>query len=298
VAASKQTTSGIEQLMGVLKWGMSPDKVFGHLEKETRTRMEAAIKAATDPQSQDRLRQELIEKLKGLRENYTKFVGKQTPWDVSLVEKEFAHKNNESMVVIWGKEDRRFFFFHNSRLWKIYIAYNADLYQGKTFEDFAQVMERRFGNAERKFTVTLKGDQKMDHLAWPPSGKTLLRAIDNTGFYGNFCLMLVDKSELPSVNAGRKANSPPKDYSDPLVDVVTKGNSAGADENEDIVDRLTGKGTLPPAASDGASAPSEPPVPSSKSGAATEAKSPKKSPSAKKSPPKVNGKNPLEGLDL
>ncbi len=138
----------------------------------------------------------------------------------------------------------------------------------------------------------------MDHLAWPPSGRTLLRAIDNTGFYGNFCLMLVDKNELASVDAGRKVNSPPKDYSDPLIDVVTKGNDTGGDENEDIVDRLTGKGTLPPAASDGPSTPSESPTPSPKARGAAKPKSPKESPSTKKTPAKINAKNPLEGLDL
>ena len=222
-AATKETTVAVDKLMGAYKWGLTSGAVMGQLEKDIRTEMEPVIKATADPLAQDRVRREMMEKVKTLRASLVKFEGKATPWDVSLVDKEFAHKNDETMVPIWGKKDRRFYFFHNDKLWKMYIAFNAELYEGKTFEDFAQVMEARFGRAERKFTTTLKGEQKMSHLAWPPSPTTTLRAIDNTGFYGNFCLVLSDRNELQSVRAGRKANSPKREYSDPLVDAVTKG---------------------------------------------------------------------------
>jgi hypothetical protein len=292
--ATEQTKLGIEKLMGVFKWGMPPQKVFAVLEKDIHAEFEPQVKATQDPMIQDRIRKEKNEKIKELKNNYVKFHGKQTSWDISMVDKEFAHKNNESMAVVWTKKDRRFFFFHNEKLYKLYIAFNADLYQDKTFEDFAQVMEARFGKAERKFTTTIKGDQVMDHLAWPPSGNTLLRAIDNTKLYSNFCLVLAEKSEVENVNSGRKMNSPKKEYSDPLVDQVVKGGGSGGDSEEDIVDRITGKGSRAPSVSDTGTGASPPPSarrPGSGRPEAAPAAKPKKG-------KKVDPKNPLDGLDI
>ncbi len=288
--ATKQTKIGINKLMGKYKFGMSAGKVVKSLQERIRKEMEPVIKSEKDPLKQDRLRRELFAKLKKIKKNYVRFKGKRAPWDVSLIDKEFAHKNNESLAVSWEKKERRFFFFHNGRLWKIFIAFNADLFAGRTFEDFAQAMETRFGKAERKFSVTVSGESKMDHLAWPKSGNTLLLAYDYTGFYGNFCLSLIDAREFGNVKTGRKLNSPKRNYSDPLVEAVTKGGS-GKDANEDIVDQITGQGTTAP--SIGGSSGSSGTSGSSGSSGGTDDYTP---PKRKKR--KVNPKNPLDGLDI
>jgi hypothetical protein len=287
--ATKQTKIGINKLMGKYKFGMSADKVVKSLQERVRKEMEPVIKGEKDPLKQDRLRRELFKKLKKIKKNYVKFTGKRSPWDVSLIDKEFAHKNNETLAVSWEKKERRFFFFHNGRLWKMFVAFNADLFAGRTFEDFALAMETRFGKAERKFSVTLSGESKMDHLAWPKSGNTLLLAYDYTGFYGNFCLSLIDANEFGNVKTGRKLNSPKRNYSDPLVEAVTKGGS-GKDANEDIVDQITGKGIRAPSIGGSSSGSSGT---SGSSGGSTDDYTP---PKRKKR--KVNPKNPLDGLDI
>ena len=220
--------------------------------------------------------------LKKIRKNYVKFIGKKTPWDVSLVDREFGHKNNEAMMVNWGDRDRRFYFFHHARLWKVFIAFNATLYRGKTFNDFAAAMERVFGRAERKFKTNLKGEAEMSHLEWPAARKTKLIAIDQTAFYGNFCLVLTHLPAAKRVKAGRKDNSPKKNYRDPLVRAVTSKNRPGSttDPNADIVDQLTGRGVKAPKRSD---------TPSR-----TTAPTPRK----KKKKKKISTKDPLKDLDI
>jgi hypothetical protein len=294
VVATKQTFAGIEALMGKFKWGMSPGTVTTLLEKQIRDETEPLIKAAPDPMVQDRMRKELEEKVKKLKSDYLKFTGKKTPWDVSLVEKEFAHKNNEAMVVIWTKKERRFFFFFNDRLWKLYIAFNAELFQGKTFVDFAASMEGKFGPSQKVATEAATGEAAAHRQLWPPAGNTLLMAIDNTGFYGNFCLVLLNGEDYENVKTGRKINSPPKDYNDPLVEAVTKGgDEMPRDENEDIVDRITGKGSkVPKITSDSGSGPS---TVKPKSPGSNKPVSDSPPPSKKK---KVNTKDPLDGLDI
>jgi hypothetical protein len=288
--ATKQTSAGITQLMGKFKWGMSDQKVLDLLVKNVRNEWEPDIKQTREPMEQDKKRRELVEKLEQVKKSNVAFTGKTTPWDVSLVDKEFAHKNNESMVVSWEKKERRFYFFHNNKLWKLFIAFNAELFAGKTCEDFAQAMERRFGKAERKFSATLTGDSKMDHLAWPPSEGTLMLAYDLTEFYGNFCLVLIDVKESEMVTAGRKTNSPAREYRDPIVDAVTADPNSNVDVNEDIVDKITGKGARAPNISD-----SEPPPSVPAKGPAKGTKAGTSKDTGKK---KENKNNPLEGLDL
>jgi hypothetical protein len=239
--ASEQTTKEVSRLLGKFKWGMHVDKVMAQLEKDIRESYKKRIEREKEPFQQDRLRRERDEALKKLKKDHVRFEGKSTPWDRSLVDQEFVHKNNESLVVRWGERDRRFYFFHEGRLWKVYIAFNASLYRDKTFADFAEVMERQFGPAERKYKMSLKGEAVMSHLEWPPAGRTTLIALDNTDFYGNFCLVLIDRKGAKEVRRTRKINAPKKRYRDPLVEAVTRKDSTKRAGPADIVDRITGK---------------------------------------------------------
>jgi hypothetical protein len=291
--ASKAQAKAIGKLLGKFKWGLSSGKVVGMLEKEIRAEFDPKIRKEKDPIAQDKLRREMKGALVKLKKNHVKFTGKRSPWDVSLVENEFAHKNNESMVVRWGKRDRRFFFFHQGRLWKMYIAFNAELFRGKTFGDFTRMMQRRFGEAEAKWKLDVKGDSVMSHLEWPVAGNTVLIALDETAFYGNFCLVLTDKARAAQVREGRKINSPKRNYADPLVSAVAKkkgssSSSGGSDPNADIIDQITGK-------------PQRGVAPSKSSGTARKSPSsgsPDPAPAQKKRKKKLNPKDPLSGLDI
>lgn len=239
--ASKQMVKEVGQLMGKYKWGMTSRAVLNLLANELRQDFKERLKQEKEPLRQDRLRREMGEQIAKLRKDHVKFGGKATPWDVSLVDKEFAHRNNESMLVRWGRRDRRFYFFQADKLWKIYIAFNSDLYRDKTFEDFAGVMQRRFGPAERKFRKTLKGESALSHLQWPLAGATSLVAIDNTEFYGNFCLVLINHKTGLMIQSQRKRAAPSKQYRDPLIDAVTKPGGKGQPTSGNVVEQITGR---------------------------------------------------------
>ncbi|MBK8482726.1 MAG: hypothetical protein IPL40_16435 [Proteobacteria bacterium] len=247
--ASQRPTSAaakeLAALLGKYQWGASSAEVLKLLEQEVRAEFAPSLAETKEPLEQDRLRRKLAEAIEVLRKNYVSFDGQATPWDISLVDKEFAHRTGESLAVRWGKRDRRFYFFHAGRLWKIYIAFNSDLYQGKTFDDFAVVMERRFGPAERKFRTTIKGEATPAYLRWPPIDGTALRAIDNTQFFGNFCLAFADQAGRARVREARKLVRRPRQRRDALVESVLRpvGGAGAVDEN--VVDRLTGQVTAP-----------------------------------------------------
>jgi len=245
VSVSADHLTAVNGLMGNLKWGMTLDQVKAGVTKKIRDSYVAQRSKLSDPIDQDRLRKAEERDVSALTKSYYTFSGARSPWDVSLIEKEFAHRNDESVLVVWEKKERRFYFFHNERLWKIYIAFNSEVYADKTFDDFAAAMEARFGAAERKYRTNLKGEAEESHLEWPAFGKTVLKAIDNTGFYGNFCLVLQDSQKASAVTASRKAKKANGRVhsADHLIDMVTdptKGPDKDLRANENIVDQLTG----------------------------------------------------------
>ncbi|MBW2735394.1 MAG: hypothetical protein JRH20_23670 [Deltaproteobacteria bacterium] len=286
--ASKMTRNEIGKLRGKFKWEMSSQKVIGMLAKQIEDGYEKRLKREPDALKQDRIQREKMATLKKLKKGHVKFTGKRTPWGVSLVEKEFSHKNDESMVVRWGKRDRRFFFFHHGKLWKLYIAFNTALFRGKTFQDFAAMMQRRFGPAEVKWKLDVKGDSQMSHLEWPPAGNTVLLALDETAFYGNFCLVLIDKVAAARVREARKMNNPKKKYSDPLVNAIVPKKGGSSDPNEDVIDQITGKRSPGRTPSSGSS--------SSGSSSSGSSDTPRYTPQKRRK--KLNPKDPLDALDI
>lgn len=299
VQASKEATVAITALLGAYKWGLTVDNVRKQLIADYRKTVDPKIKATKEPLEQDKLRRERMAREAEITKSYVEFTGKRTPWDVSLVDKEFAQKNGESLMYNWGDRDRRFYFFHEETLYKVYIAFNSSIFKGKSFEDFAAVMEKRFGPYKREYRQTIKGEKKLAFLVWPAVGNTQLRAIDNTGFYGNFCLVLTDAQASQRVDEKRAMNrTAPK--GDSLVNsIVGSESESNGDVNDDIVDRITGQDVAAPkSGSDSSSGAKSNKVADNDANVAPPSGS-DVAPTSKKRPnKKLNTKNPLSGLDI
>lgn len=235
----------VSELMGKYKWGMSPEDCLKVIYAEEHARYADQIKKTEDVYQQDQLRhaeQAIDDKIKG---SYTKFDEKKTGWDTSIIAKEFGHNNDESMLVRWEKDQRRFLFFWHDRLYKQYIAFNAEhpVFAGKKFDDFAKLMEDRYGPAQMKMkAMRTKDDVTLDHLEWPPAGDYTLWAIDQSSFYGNFSISLMQTSVYPLVDQSRKEHAPQAVQKDRFIDAVTAPDpNAAADPNADVVDQITGR---------------------------------------------------------
>jgi len=243
--ATAQTARAISELAGKFKWGMSHDEAMKLVLDDIAARYDERIKKETDAFRQDAIRKEMQEQLQKTRGSYVRFDGQKTGWDVSIVDHEFAHHNDESMFVIWEKDQRRFLFFHDDKLWKQFIAFNAEhpAFQGKTFDDFADLIQKRYGPASIVFKkLRTSDDQALDHLEWPPSGDFVLWAIDLTTFYGNYCLSLMQKSAMAEIERTRKENVAQRATGAGMVDAVLQPEKGKpTDENADIVDEVTGR---------------------------------------------------------
>lgn len=237
----------VGELAGKFKWGMSPEDCIKLITAGIHAKYVELIKKEPDIYKQDQLRKDEGDEVQKVKDSYVKFDG-VTPgtkeWSTSIVQSEFAPRNDESMMTLWEKDQRRFLFFWHDRLYKQYIAFNAEhpVFAGKSFDDFAKLIQNRYGPAEMKFTqMKTKADMKLDHLEWPASGDYQLFAIDQSEFYGNFCLVVFQPTTAKQVEQARTEHNTKPAHGNAIIDAVTQSPKQSNDANENIVDQITGK---------------------------------------------------------
>ena len=195
----------LAEKFGGFKFGMTKDEILGVLQKSINERYEEKIKATTDVAVQDRLRKEKKAELARTSSTYVTFDGKKSGWDVSIVETEFAHGTGESMMERWenegGKNNRRFFFFKDQKLWKMYISLDVSMIpeDKRNFDTFKGVMESQYG----------AGLVDGGTISWR-AGEFDARAIDRLKDYGALGLVVEDPKVKTELVAAREAIAPKK----------------------------------------------------------------------------------------
>jgi|GEM_PF-689506 len=293
---------------GTFKWGMKPEEVVAAVRLSVEGKYKKRIEEASqDPGKQVRVREEMTREINAVKKSYTKFEGQKSGWDVSIVGPEFQQGTSEAVLVT--KEDAwtRYFFFFEDGLYKMYLAFNKDALQGKSFTDFGKSMEARYGNAKAVYRdEKTKGgiNHTLDHFAWN-AGPDRLKLVDRSEFYGVYCLVLYDQSTHERVADKRKIVNPGTVEKDELVESVTNRGKAGNDENDDIIDRVVGHETKKPGTEEHADivVPSttgkavSPAAVNSKSGSSSGSSSSPSEGNKKKASKKSND-NPMDGLEL
>jgi hypothetical protein len=239
--ASEQTKKAISDLAGRYKWGMSSQQVIDLVTADIKKAYDEKMKKVKSPAEQDTLRSEMNGELTKVKDSLVKFDGQKTSWDISIIDKEFAHRNQESMMIYWEPTQRRFLFFYEDKLWKQFIALNAELFEGKTFKEFADMVAARYGEPKRVTSTDVRGKEVLDHLEWPPAGDFFLTAVDHTNLYGNYCLVVAQKSILDGMEKHRADANPDKGYKSGIDQVMKGSKHDKGDGNTDVVDQITGK---------------------------------------------------------
>lgn len=230
----------LAESMADLKWGMSRDELLKKFTDRVKEKYRPIAAKTKNPVEEDRLRQEARQKIDEIRKSAIDFDGKATGWDVSFLKGEFTHGNDESMLVVKDENSQNFYFFIGGKFWKWYKAFDASVFPGGNFGTFSSAVQRRFGPGKDSSGELRPGEGKRHWLEWqdPTTG---LKAIDQTDFYGFFCLSFEDKATAGKLASLRSNTPPPADTRHALVDSVTSERSAEPDDAPNIADRLTGK---------------------------------------------------------
>lgn len=233
-----------------IRWGTTPRESFDHFTKQLQERFRPRIAKAPGAIEEDRLRSEMNNEQQRMRRTFVRFSGQPTGWDSSFLRDEFTHGNNEAMLNV-REEDvhaTSHYFFINDRLWKRYQAFDASAFGGATFDQFAEAIQRRFGPGVQRSGSLVEGRPETRWIEWQDA-TTRLRAIDQTRFYGFFCLVFEDKATLAQLPSLRTHTVQRQQAGSSLVDSVLRddseashnGGNAGGDAHADIADRLTGQ---------------------------------------------------------
>ena len=236
-AVGSVNQAAVADIMGRFDFGMTKGQVLSVLGSEVDAQYKERLKETIDVYVQDKLRRQRDEDLQRIESSHVDFAGKRTGWDVSIIDDQFHHNTDESMMVYWenkdGKDQRRFFFFFEGKLYKMLIALNSKMLKGeqRSFAYFKEVMEQRYGTASIEHK-TNKDKVEVPHaLVWR-TDKFLLAGVDKLEFYGSFVLVISDP-QIEKAVAAIRASTRKETRSDQVVDsVVTKSGEDVPDLDE------------------------------------------------------------------
>jgi hypothetical protein len=246
-AQFKGDAKALGELMGPFKFGMSSRDILGILSKQIGDKYKDKIAATTDVYAQDKLRRDRQAELDRIKKSQTEFKGTKTGWDVSIIDDQFAHNTDESMMVYWEndaeshKDQRRFFFFHDGRLYKMLIALNSSNLKNeqRTFDYFRGLMEARYGKGSVRTAKDADGVDRPVALEWR-SKSHHVSALDKLAFYGSFVLVVADPGQEATLAEIRTQNAKPKAKSTALETVLEKKgeDQLGLDDNKSAEDSV------------------------------------------------------------
>lgn len=205
------------ELYGGFKFGMTKDEVVAALQKQVDAEYDEKMKNAVDISSQDRIRADKKRALAQATSTYVNFDGKTTGWDVSIIENEFAHNTGESMMDRWenegGKNNRRFFFFKDGKLWKMFLSLDVSVLpeDKKNFAMLEQYMEAKYGGGD----IDIESGQ----ITWH-AGEFDARAVDRLKDYDAIGIAIEDPKVRTEIMAEREQHAPPKKETPAVIKAV------------------------------------------------------------------------------
>ena len=240
--------SEIKELKGIYTWGMSlqavKEKLFAKIDESYKDQLE---KARLEPAKSDKIRQNLKADKDRISKSFVKFEGHTPGWDVSIIDEEFVPNNGESMLISKEPKSTRYFFFSNDALFKMFVAFDKEVVQGKSFMAFGDLMQGKFGKAQPVYrTVVTHGmkEQVLDTYQWRSNEGDGLRLVDRSKFYDVYCLVIYDRQVSDRQAEVRKTNADKIPKGSFVDSVIDKANDR--DENDNVVDRITGHEVLKP----------------------------------------------------
>ncbi len=203
-AAKVDTEASIKALLGEYTMGMTKAEVTTKLKAEITKFYDGLMAKERTASGKDDVRKRMTTALAKVGQNTMNFDGKASSWNTSIIDDQYAHRNNESMIASLGEDQQKFFFFYNDKLYKVFIALPAEQYTGYTFLKFQTTVEQIYGKALEEFEEGITGESELHHLLWKSAGTLHLWAMDKTGVYGNFILIVIDNPTQEQVLASRK----------------------------------------------------------------------------------------------
>lgn len=219
--------NSLTAMMDNLRWGMSHaevQKAFtenggiiwkDYDEKLRKARVGPEMTAVENEREQAKL---------AFGRSFIEFKDTPTGYDATGIKGEYTYKNRESLMWIAREgKPKRYFFFINDRLWKIYdevpLAENGPL--GKSYIDAVNKMNAQLGAQGRIQGADPAKGVNATTVDWK-DGSSHLRVVDRSGEH-TVAVVMEDNGTLGNLASLRPNKAEDPTAIDPTIAAVTKG---------------------------------------------------------------------------
>lgn len=209
-----------------LRWGMSHadvQKMFTQNGGVIWTDFDELLKKARVGPEQTAIEAERERAKAAFGRSYIEFKDTPTGFDATGIKGEYTYKNRESLMWISRKGKKRFFFFINDRLWKVYdeVPLADDGPLGKSYLDAVNQMNAKLGAQGRVLGANPDKGINATTVDYK-DGTSHMRVVDRSGekIVG---IALEDNGTLSNLASLRSNKPDDPNAIDPTVAAVTKG---------------------------------------------------------------------------
>jgi hypothetical protein len=211
-----------------LKWGMTHAELTKHYTQTGGViwkDYDAKLTGARVGPEQTALEAEREQTKAAFSRSYIEFKDTPTGYDSTGLRSEYTYKNKESLMWVQRQGKKRYFFFINDRLWKMYdeVPLVEGGPMGKAFLDAVNKLNGQLGSQGRVQGPDAAKGVTSTTVYWK-DGASQLRAVDRSG--DHVVGIVVEDSATLSNLAALRPNKPvdPNEI-DPSITAVTRGTN-------------------------------------------------------------------------
>jgi hypothetical protein len=231
-----------------LKWGMSHAELTKQFTQTGgviwKDYDEKLARARVGPE-QTALEAEREQAKAAFSRSFIEFKDTPTGYDTTGIKDEYTYKNKEALMWIQRQGKKRFYFFINDRLWKMYdeIPLSEGGPMGNAYLDAVNKLNAQLNAQGRVQGADEKKGIRATTVDWK-DGTSHLRAVDRSGEH-LVGLAIEDSSTLSNLAALRPNKPADPNEIDPSITAVTKGTNR-SDPNAAASSSASGKKPAPP----------------------------------------------------
>ena len=219
--------SSLTPMMDNLRWGMSHAEVTKAFTENGgiiwKDYDEKLAKARVGPEM-SAIENEREQAKQAFGRSFIEFKDTPTGYDATGIKGEYTYRNRESLMWVNRQGKKRYFFFINDRLWKVYdeVPLAADGPLGKSYIDAVNTLNGKLGAQGRIQGADPAKNINATTVDWK-DGSSHLRVVDRSAGDRVAAVVMEDNGTLGNLQSLRPNKTEDPTAIDPTIAAVTKG---------------------------------------------------------------------------
>ncbi|MEA2752766.1 MAG: hypothetical protein QOI41_6909, partial [Myxococcales bacterium] len=241
--------NSLSSMMDNLRWGMSHAEVTKTFTENGgiiwKDYDEKLAKARVGPEM-SAIENEREQAKQAFGRSFIEFKDTPTGYDATGIKGEYTYRNREALMWINRQGKKRYFFFINDRLWKVYdeVPLTADGPLGKSYIDAVNTLNGKLGAQGRIQGADPAKGINATTVDWK-DGSSHLRVVDRSG-EKVAAVVIEDNNTLGNLAGLRTMKAEDPTAIDPTIAAVTKGGLSDPNAGKAAPDGGAPKKGTPP----------------------------------------------------